>query len=118
MVHHTVWYLSSRSASPGASTNSRAKAADDVVQDLQNALLQNPLRGTVVRGLGGIRKARHSNPSRGKGKRGGFRCLYLYLEKKSHIHLLLLLAKNEQVDLTSAERAILRRLVAEIKETG
>jgi hypothetical protein len=35
----------------------------------------------MVPGLGGVRKVRI--PGRSKGKRGGFRCLYLYLEKGS-----------------------------------
>ena len=69
-----------------------------------------------MQGLGGIRKARVSNPSRGKGKRGGFRYLYLYLEDRKHIHLLYLLDKNEQEDLSSDERKALRALVAEIAQ--
>lgn len=70
-----------------------------------------------MQGLGGIRKARCSNPARGKGKRGGFRYLFLYLEDRGHIHLLYLLDKDEQDDLSSDERNVLRTLVAEIKRT-
>lgn len=47
-------------------------SAGEVLREVQNDLLQNPGRGDVVRGLGGIRKARIANPSRGKGKRGGY----------------------------------------------
>ncbi len=89
---------------------------DTVLRAIQNDLLEYPERGRIVRGLGGIRKARAANPERGKGKRGGLRYLYLYLEHRSHIHLLSLLDKDEQEDLTSAERAILRGMVAEIKQ--
>ncbi len=71
----------------------------------------------MVTGLGGIRKARTTNPGRGKGKRGGFRYLYLYLEHRSHVHLLFLLDKNEQDDLNPVERNQLRSLVARIKQT-
>jgi len=35
------------------------------------------------------------NPARGKGKRGGYRYLHLYLERRAHIHLLFLLDKGE-----------------------
>jgi hypothetical protein len=66
--------------------------------------------------IGGIRKGRCANPGRGKGKRGGYRYLYLFLARQDHVHLLFLLDKDEQEDLTSAERAILRRLVAQIEE--
>jgi hypothetical protein len=71
----------------------------------------------LVQGLGGIRKARSSNPARGKGKRGGFRYLYVYLEDRGHIHLLFLLDKDEQEDLSSDERKALRFWVEQIKRT-
>jgi len=90
-------------------------SADRVLSEIQGDLLENRASGKVVRGLGGIRKGRSSNPVRGKGKRGGFRYLYLHLEHRGHIHLLLLFDKDEQEDLTTAERAILREMVTEIK---
>ena len=89
--------------------------AGEVLRAIQDELLVNPFRGRVVEGLGGIRKGRMFNPSRGKGKRGGYRYLYLHLERRRHIHLLFLLDKNEQEDLTAGERFLLRRMVAEIK---
>jgi hypothetical protein len=89
----------------------------EVLHSIQENLLKNPSLGDLVRGLGGIRKARCSNPARGKGKRGGFRYLYLYLEDRGHIHLLYLLDKDEQADLSNHERNILRSLVEEIKRT-
>jgi hypothetical protein len=86
---------------------------------MQEELTARPDRGAVVPGLGGIRKARAANPGRGKGKRGGFRCLYLYLEVRRHIHLLYLLDKNEQEDLSEDQRRQLKEWVSEIKrETG
>jgi len=42
--------------------------------------------------------------------------LFLYLEQRSHIHLLYLLDKGEQEDLSDAERKALRALVSEIKK--
>jgi len=77
--------------------------------------LPTPKRGTVVQGLGGIPKARIGNPRRGKGKRGGIRYWYLFLERRGHIHLLILLDKDEQEDLGQEERSALRRMVAELK---
>ena len=90
--------------------------ADSVLADIQNALLENPARGDMVKGLGGIRKARLANPARGKGKRGGFRYMFLYLERRGHVHLLFLFDKNEQEDLNPVQRAFLRELVGRIKE--
>jgi hypothetical protein len=89
--------------------------ADSLLVSIQSSLVDNPARGDVVKGLGGIRKARISNPGRGKGKRGGFRYMYLYIERNDHIHLLFLFDKDEQEDLNTAQRAFLRQLVANIK---
>jgi len=70
----------------------------------------------MVPGLSGVRKARIANPLRGKGKRGGFRYLYLYMEVKQHIHLLILLDKNEQEDINEEQRKQLRDCVAQVKK--
>jgi hypothetical protein len=61
-------------------------------------------RPSGLTGLGGVRKARLANPTSGKGKCGGYRYLYLYLETKQHIHLLVLLDKNEQEDASEEQR--------------
>lgn len=92
-------------------------AALDVLNSIQADLMKDPERGDLVQGLGAIRKARCSNPSRGKGKRGGLRYLFLYLEDRSQIHLLYLLDKDEQEDISADERRVLRAWVREIKES-
>jgi hypothetical protein len=94
------------------------ESAVDVLSRIQADLQKNPERGDLVQGLGGIRKARIGNPARGKGKRGGYRYLFLYLENRGHIHLLFLLDKDEQVDLSNDERKILRALVAAIRQSS
>jgi hypothetical protein len=91
-------------------------SADTVLGDIQSGLLENPVRGNMVKGLGGVRKARISNPTRGKGTRGGFRYMYLYLERQEHVHLLFLFDKDEQEDLNLAQRTFLRQLVERIKD--
>ncbi len=91
--------------------------ADAVLGAIPDELLANPSRGQVVPGLAGLRKARTTNPRRGKGKRGGYRYLYLYLEHRSHIHLLFLLDKNEAFDLSPAERSRLREMIDRTKNS-
>jgi hypothetical protein len=59
--------------------------------------------------------ARTSNPIRGKGKRGGYRYMHLHLKHRDHLHLLFLLDKDEQEDLTTEQRRNLRMMVAELK---
>ena len=81
-------------------------------EQFSGELEQNPDRGSLVPGLAGVRKARIGNPERGKGKRGGFRYLYLYWRTEQQIGLLYLLDKGEREDLSAAERKLLRELAA------
>ena len=90
-------------------------SADEVLRRIQEDLLSNPEKGDVAQGLGGIRKVRTSNPTRGKGKRGGYRYMHLYLKHREHLHLLFPLDKNEQEDLTTEQRRNLRLMVSELK---
>ncbi|MGO9125514.1 MAG: hypothetical protein ACLPXM_21230 [Terriglobales bacterium] len=63
-----------------------------------------------------MRKARAANPARQKGTRGGFRYFFLFLERKQHIHLLALLDKGEQEDISQDERKALKALVDQVKK--
>jgi len=46
---------------------------------------------------------------------GGYRYMHLYLKRRDHLHLLFLLDKDEQEDLTTEQRRTLRLMVAELK---
>lgn len=85
-------------------------SADDVLRTIEEELRLNPVRGSLVPGLGGVRKARTANPGRGKGKRGGYRYFYLYFVRDQQIFLLYILDKDEQGDLTTEERKFVRAL--------
>lgn len=89
--------------------------AESVLLTIPEDLLRNPQRGTVVPGLAGIRKARVENPARGKGKRGGFRYMYYFLERDDEIYLMFLFDKGEQEDLNETQKAELRRAVVALK---
>jgi hypothetical protein len=91
--------------------------ADDVLLEIQNDLLANPKRGQVVQGTGGIRKARASDPARGKGKRGGFRYMYYFIERDGQIYLLMVFTKDEQDDLTKDQKKRLAGAIRELRET-
>ena len=82
--------------------------ADDVLMNIENDLLQDPERGALIPGTGGIRKSRAADPSRGKGKRGGFLYMYYYLERDGQIFLLMIFSKDEQDNLTAAQKKWLR----------
>jgi hypothetical protein len=84
-------------------------------EDCRNDLISNPAVGQVIPGCGGLRKVRHGDPRRGKGRRGGLRILYLYLPESSWIFLLDIYDKDEKEDLTVNEKNILAQLVGQIK---
>jgi hypothetical protein len=115
VAYPTLWYSIESKAFTRRLHDLAGGIADEVLRHIQEDLLKNPETGDVVQGLGGIRKARASNPTRGKGKRGGYRYLHVYLQHRNHIHLLILLDKDEQEDLNTEQRKILRLMVAELK---
>jgi mRNA-degrading endonuclease RelE of RelBE toxin-antitoxin system len=83
--------------------------SDDELVVLQQALLQNPRRGVVIPGSGGLRKLRWTGS--GRGKRGGIRVIY-YIACELEIWLLTIYGKNEAGQIPVR---ILRRLKNEME---
>jgi len=83
---------------------------------LQLFLSDRPDAGQVMPGTGGFRKLRWGDQTRGKGKRGGLRVIYLYLAAEHLVWLFTLYGKDEADDLTPTQKANLRAAVeAELK---
>ena len=80
--------------------------SDDEFREFQQLLLAQPKIGTVIQGSGGLRKVRFG--VKGKGKSGGVRIIYYFLETKSRFYLLTIYAKNEVTNLTSTEKKQLK----------
>ena len=85
---------------------------DDEYALLQQDLVENPERGDLVRGGGGIRKLRYALS--GRGKSGGVRVIYYWLRDDGQIYLLLIYPKSRKDTLTDRETALLRELVKEL----
>jgi len=99
----TLWYYSTVVFVESAAFIRRLRALagveeNNVLRGIQNDLIEAPTRGDLVPGLGGI--------------------FYLYLEHRQHIHLLFILDKDEQEDLSTDERTIIRGMVTELKKAG
>jgi hypothetical protein len=96
--------------------------SDEILSAIENELLKDPERGDVIKGTGGARKGRIGNPSKGKGKSGGFRYIYVYFEKKDRIYLFYFYEKRTQDDLTDEQTKMLaeviRRTKASLKEVN
>lgn len=86
---------------------------DDAMRQVEARLLVEPRAGDVVAATGGVRKLRVGLP--GRGRRGGARLVYLYVELRGRIYFLLVYAKNERVDLTPADKKVLRELVKQLE---
>ena len=86
-----------------------ALLSDAEYRDLHNALLEDPARGDLIQGGGGIRKLRHGR--RGSGKRGGVRVIYYWRKAQDEIYFLLIYPKGKKDDLSAHETALLRELV-------
>jgi len=85
---------------------------DDEYAQLQNVLVENPERGTIIKGGGGIRKLRFAMS--GRGKSGGLRVIYYWLRDNGQIYMLLIYSKSKKDDLTDQETALLREFVKEL----
>lgn len=92
-------------------------ASLETLFDLQKELLINPMRGKVIQGTGGARKARIADPKSGRGKSGSFRYIYVYVEKAATVYLLVLYGKNEKDNLTNSEKKEISALTKILKNT-
>ncbi len=75
-------------------------------------IAQNPTKGVIIEGTGGIRKIRWAAGSRGKS--GGVRVIYYHHSGDVPIFLLTVYSKSRKTDLTQAEKHVMRKLVKEI----
>jgi len=87
--------------------------SDDDFAEFQAELAQNPEKGPVIEGTGGLRKIRWR--LRGKGKSGGIRIIYLLVRMRNRVHLIFVFAKNESGDLTPDQKKELKLIVDAIK---
>lgn len=79
---------------------------DEEFRSFQAELMSNPKQGDVIQGTGGLRKIRVA--SKGKGKRGGSRVIYYFLDERQRFYLLTIYGKNEMADLTADQKRQLK----------
>jgi hypothetical protein len=87
--------------------------SEDEKQELITFLAENPLAGDEIPGTGGVRKARFA--ASGRGKRGGARVIYYYLDETVPLYALLVYAKNDRTDMTPDQRRAVAALADTIK---
>ena len=89
----------------------RVLLSDEEYARLQEHLVRHPDAGDVITATGGLRKIRWT--SAGRGKRGGSRVIYFHVVAQSQIRMLLIYRKGIKDDLTSKEKAVLRKINSE-----
>ena len=89
---------------------------DEELRNLENVLLENPKSGDAIQGTGGLRKIRVSMETKGKGKRGGARVIYVDIEIKETIYFINVYTKNEKDDLTEDEKKAFKAMIKILKE--
>lgn len=84
-------------------------------QELVLLLASNPFAGVEIPGTGGVRKLRFA--MQGRGKRGGARIIYFFVDDRLPVYALRAYAKSAKTDLTEQERRQTAQLVGAIKAT-
>ncbi|MBW9267979.1 MAG: type II toxin-antitoxin system RelE/ParE family toxin [Candidatus Thiodiazotropha sp. (ex. Lucinisca nassula)] len=82
---------------------------DDEYRELQEALVNRPDLGDLIRGSGGIRKVRWN--LKGTGKSGGVRVIYYWVVDDHHIRMLYVYPKGKQANLTKEQVAQLKAII-------
>lgn len=84
---------------------------DEGFRGLQAAMMKNPEAGDLIEATGGLRKLRHGDPRRSKGKRGGLRVIYYWWDGGSQFWLFTLYDKDEMADLNAGEKKMLKGML-------
>lgn len=86
---------------------------DDEYAQFQRMLADQPDKGDLMVGCGGVRKVRM--PAQGKGTSGGARVLYLHIPNRDLIYLLTLFTKGNAANLSADGKKAVRELAEQIK---
>jgi len=82
---------------------------EDDITAIEEELINNPTKGSVISGTGGIRKLRVKLPNR--GKKGGARVIYVDFLRYEKTYFLTAYGKSKIEDLTSDEKKDLKTIV-------
>jgi len=81
---------------------------------MESAIAADPEAHPIVPGAGGVRKARWGRER--KRKSGGVRVIYYYWLRDGEVYMLSIYAKNEQADMTAADKKAARKFVEALKD--
>ena len=94
----------------------RLRLNDDDLRALETIILAEPGAGNVIPNTGGLRKLRFAPPSWRSGKRGAMRVVYGHLPAAELVYFFVAYGKNEQGDMTPAEKKLARATMQRIRQ--
>lgn len=83
--------------------------SDGQYRELQEALVNRPDLGNLIRGSGGLRKVRWKLDA--SGKSGGIRVIYYWVVNDDQLRMLYVYPKGKQENLTSEQLSALKAIV-------
>lgn len=101
-------------ATPPFTKAASALLTPDERREVEKILDENPTKGPVIKGSGGLRKARMKY--RGRGASHGLRICYYFPAHINTIYLIALYVKADQEDLGPAEIRAFAELIRKIKK--
>lgn len=88
---------------------------DDDLKRLQYELLEDPQKGDVMQGTGGLRKLRFAFENRGKS--GSSRVVYVDFAVYEKIFLITAYPKNEKDNLSQSERNNIKKMIGYLEQS-
>jgi mRNA-degrading endonuclease RelE of RelBE toxin-antitoxin system len=95
-----------------------SRGGDYLLRRIEEEIMKNPETGAIVAGTGGVRKLRIEDLELSKGKRGGYRVLYLDLPDCEETFLITFYGKDEADNLSAEGKRLISKIVANIKENN
>jgi mRNA-degrading endonuclease RelE of RelBE toxin-antitoxin system len=86
----------------------------DEISELEFAIGCAPEAHPVVKDTGGVRKARWAR--QGRGKSGGIRVIYFYVDHRGVVYLISAYPKNEKENLSADDKKAMRKLTKVLKD--
>jgi mRNA-degrading endonuclease RelE of RelBE toxin-antitoxin system len=80
-------------------------------REFQNYLCDDPTKGHVIKGTNSLRKIRWKISN--KGKSGGIRVIYYWVDSRNTILMLFAYSKSDQSSLTKNQIKILNKIIEE-----
>ena len=87
---------------------------DEDLRQLELDILQNPAKYPVIKGTGGLRKARVA--LRDRGKRGSARVCYVDFVMFETVYLITVYGKNKKDNLSMQERNEIKKLITVLED--